>query len=410
MHPGEGTRLQDRYAGAVMNTFGPPRRVLVRGVGCYVWDDAGNRYLDMLGGIAVNALGHAHPAVIDAVHAQMSTLGHVSNFFASEPQVALAERLLTLLGAGDGRVFFTSSGTEANETAFKIARRTGRRRIVAANGGFHGRTMGSLALTAKASYREPFEPLPGGVVFVDYGDVPALAAAVDDDTAAIVLEPIQGEAGVVPAPLGYLAEARRIADAHGALLWLDEVQTGAGRTGRWFAHHSSAVRPDIVTLAKGLGGGFPIGACIGIGPAGSLLAPGQHGSTFGGNPPAAAAALAVLDTIDRDGLLANARLVGGYLTERIRGLRHPLVREVRGEGLLIAVQLHHPIAREVALAALEEGLIINDCTPDVLRLAPPLNVRQEQVDELVAMLPGVLDLVTAAGSTDRTLSASGRNS
>jgi acetylornithine/N-succinyldiaminopimelate aminotransferase len=395
--------LQDRYAHNLMNTFGPPRRVLVRGAGCYVWDDAGDRYLDMLAGIAVNALGHAHPAVVGAVHEQMSTLGHISNFFASEPQVALAERLLTLLGAGDGRVFFTNSGTEANEAAFKIARRTGRGRVVAANGGFHGRTMGSLALTAKASYREPFEPLPGDVTFVDFGNGPALAAAVDENTAAIVLEPIQGEAGVIPAPTGYLEEARRIADAHGALLWLDEVQTGAGRTGRWFAHHNAVVRADIVTLAKGLGGGYPIGACIGLGRAGALLEPGQHGSTFGGNPPAAAAALAVLDTIERECLLDNARLVGAYLTGELTGLRHPAVREVRGDGLLIGVQLHDAIAGQVALAALEEGLIINDCTPDTLRIAPALNVRREQADEMIALLPGLLDQATAGRAVDREM-------
>ncbi len=395
--------LQDRYAHNLMNTFGPPRRVLVRGAGCYVWDDAGNRYLDMLAGIAVNALGHAHPAVVGAVHEQTSTLGHISNFFASEPQVALAERLLTLLGAGDGRVFFTNSGTEANEAAFKIGRRTGRGRVVAANGGFHGRTMGSLSLTAKASYREPFEPLPGDVTFVDFGNGPALAAAVDEDTAAIVLEPIQGEAGVIPAPAGYLEEARRIADAHGALLWLDEVQTGAGRTGRWFAHHNAAVRPDIVTLAKGLGGGYPIGACIGLGRAGALLEPGQHGSTFGGNPPAAAAALAVLDTIERECLLDNARLVGAYLTGELTGLRHPAVREVRGDGLLIGVQLHDAIAGQVAIAALEDGLIINDCTPDTLRIAPALNVRREHADELIALLPGLLDQATAGRAVDREM-------
>jgi len=395
--------LQDRYAHSLMNTFGPPRLVLVRGAGCYVWDDAGNRYLDMLAGIAVNALGHAHPAVVHAVHDQMSSLGHISNFFASEPQVALAERLLTLLGAGDGRVFFTNSGTEANESAFKIARRTGRSRVVAANGGFHGRTMGSLSLTAKASYREPFEPLPGDVTFVDFGIGAALAAAVDEDTASIVLEPIQGEAGVIPAPTGYLEEARRIADAHGALLWLDEVQTGVGRTGRWFAHQGVGVRPDIVTLAKGLGGGYPIGACIGLGRAAGLLGPGQHGSTFGGNPPAAAAALAVLDTIEGECLLDNARLVGAHLTGALTGLRHPAVREVRGEGLLIGVQLHDAIASQVAMAALEEGLIINDCTPDTLRIAPALNVRREQADELIALLPGLLDQATAGRAIDREM-------
>ena len=254
----------ERYTHAVMNTFGPPKLVLTRGEGAHVWDQNGVEYLDLLGGIAVNALGHAHPALLEAVTTQLGTLGHISNFFASEPQIMLAERLLALLQV-EGRVFFTNSGAEANEAAFKMTRRTGRTHVVVAEGGFHGRTMGALALTSKEAYRAPFEPLPGEVTFVPYGDVEALAAAVTDRTAAVLLEPIQGEAGVVLAPHGYLQAAREITTAAGALLWLDEVQTGIGRTGRWFAHESSGVQADIVTLAKGLGGGIPIGACIGLG-------------------------------------------------------------------------------------------------------------------------------------------------
>ena len=382
--------LQQRYAEAVMNTFGTPRLVLARGEGAHVWDEDGNRYLDLLGGIAVNALGHGHPALVEAVTTQLRTLGHVSNFFATEPQVRLAERLLTLLGA-DGRVFLTSSGAEANEAALKLTRRTGRTHVVAAEGSFHGRTMGALALTSKAAYREPFEPLPGDVTFVPYGDADALDAAVDDRTAAVVLEPIQGEAGVVVPPDRYLQRARRTTLDHGALLWFDEVQTGVGRTGAWFAGtdpEHGGVRPDVVTLAKGLAGGFPAGACVGLGEAGTLLGPGNHGSTFGGNPVAAAAALAVLDTVEADGLLDNARKQG----ERLRdGLVHPAVTEVRGRGLLIGLDLDGPSAGGVARAALARGFIINDCTPARIRLAPPLVLTEEQVEEFLAAWPAILD-------------------
>jgi acetylornithine aminotransferase len=382
--------LRERYAGALMNTFGPPRLVLSRGEGAYVWDEDGTRYLDLLGGIAVNALGHAHPALVEAVTTQLRTLGHVSNFFTTEPQVLLAERLLALLGV-EGRVFLTNSGAEANEAALKLTRRTGRTRLVAAEGSFHGRTMGALALTSKAAYREPFEPLPGHVTFVPYGDAAALEAAVDERTAAVVLEPIQGEAGVVVPPADYLRQARRITQDAGALLWLDEVQTGAGRTGAWFAGQDAdhgGVRADVVTLAKGLAGGFPVGACIGVGSAGGLLGPGNHGSTFGGNPVAAAAALAVLDTIEGDGLLDNARKQG----ERLRdGLAHPAVREVRGRGLLVGLDLDGPWAAAVARTALSRGFIVNDCTPSRIRLAPPLVLSDAQVEDVLAAWPAVLD-------------------
>ena len=379
--------LQHRYTEAVMNTFGPPKLVLTRGEGCYVWDDQGNRYLDLLGGIAVNALGHGHPALVEAVTTQLQTLGHVSNFFATEPQVELAERLLQLLGH-PGHVFFTSSGTEANEAAFKLTRKTGRTHLVAAEGAFHGRTMGSLALTAKAAYREPFEPLPGDVTFVPYGDVAALEEAVTERTAAVVLEPIQGEAGVVIPPDGYLEAARRVADDNGALLWLDEVQTGIGRTGAWFAHAASGVVPDVVTVAKGLGGGIPVGACIGVGKAGELLQPGNHGTTFGGNPVAAAAALAVLRTIEEQGLLEHVTKLGAVLRE---GLRHQHVAEVRAQGLLVGLDLDAPRAAAVAAAARAHGFIVNDCTPERIRLAPPLVLTEEQVAELLDAWPSILD-------------------
>ena len=379
--------LQQRYTAALMNTFGPPKLVLARGDGCYVWDVDGNRYLDLLGGIAVNALGHAHPALVDAVSTQLRTLGHVSNFFATEPQVVLAERLLGLLGV-EGKVFFTNSGTEANEAAFKLTRRTGRTHLVAMEGSFHGRTTGALALTAKAAYREPFEPLPGHVSFVPYGDADALATAVTDETAAVVVEPVQGEAGVVFPPRDFLTRAREITSSHGALLWLDEVQSGMGRTGSWMAHDGSGVTADVVTLAKGLGGGVPIGAMVAVGEHGALLGPGHHGTTFGGNPVAAAAALAVIDTIEADGLLDNATKVGEVLRD---GLADRRVIDVRGRGLLIGLDLDADVAGDVATAAMRHGVIVNSCAPNRVRLAPPLILTAEQAEEFLSVWPTILD-------------------
>ena len=340
----------------------------------------------------MTSLGHAHPTLTAAISAQLGTLGHVSNFFATPTQVALAERLLTLSEAPQGsRVFFTNSGTEAVEGMVKMTRRTGRTRILAQEGSFHGRTMGALALTHKAAYREPFEPLPGGVEFLPFGDVAALEAAMADDVAAIVLEPIQGEAGVRPLPPGFLARARELADAHGALLVLDEVQTGVGRTGAWFAFQhpqvGGGVRPDVMTLAKGLGAGFPIGAVVGFGAAGALLGPGQHGTTFGGNPVAAAAGLATLGVIERDGLLAHVRELGARLTEALAAV--PVVTQVRGTGLLLGARLAAPAAARVADLALEAGFIVNPVTPDTLRLAPPLILTWDQVSGFVDLLAGL---------------------
>lgn len=388
--PVSGDAWLDRYDGALMTTFGRPAQMLVRGAGCYVWDVDGRRYLDLLGGLAVNSLGHAHPLLTSAITAQLATLGHISNFFASGPQIALAERLIGLVGGSKARVFFTNSGAEANEAAFKMARRTGRSKIVAAEGGFHGRTMGALALTGKPAIRAAFEPMPPGVVHVPYGEAAALADAVDTDTAAVVLEPIQGEAGVRVPPPGYLAAAREITNRHGALLVLDEVQTGIGRTGEWFAFHRAGIVPDVVTLAKGLGGGLPIGACVGVGPAADLLGPGTHGSTFGGNPVATAAGLAVLHAIEREGLLANVRRVGARLRAGVPA--HPMLAEVRGEGLLLAIELAEPVAGAVARAALEAGYIVNAVTPAAIRLAPPLILTDDQAQDFLAALPGVLDL------------------
>jgi acetylornithine/N-succinyldiaminopimelate aminotransferase len=387
---GTGAALTQRYTGALMNTFGAPQRVLVRGEGCYLWDADGRKYLDLLGGLAVNSLGHAHPFVVSAVTSQLATLGHVSNFFASAPQIALAEKLLSLFDA-EGKVFFTNSGTEANEAAFKITRRTGRTKIISTIGAFHGRTMGALAVTWKPTYRETFAPLPGDVTFVPYGDAEALAAAVDDETAAVVLEPIQGENGVVVPPDGYLRAARRITSQHGALLWIDEIQTGIGRTGDWFAHTAAGITPDLVTVAKGLGAGIPIGACIGLGAAADLLQPGNHGTTFGGNPVATIAGLAVMTVIERDGLLANVVAVGNHLVSRIEALDHPLVAGVRGKGLLLAIKLTRPVSGQVAALALESGFVVNNPIPDAIRLAPPYILTKADADSFVAALPGLLD-------------------
>ncbi|MGA8210421.1 MAG: acetylornithine transaminase [Nocardioidaceae bacterium] len=399
--PGADARLKARYAASLMNTFGPPKLALVRGEGPYVWDADGNRYLDLLGGIAVNALGHAHPALVAAVTDQLRTLGHVSNFFTTEPQVALAERLLSLLGLDGpgpgGKVFFANSGTEANEAAFKATRRTGRTHLVAMEGSFHGRTTAALALTSKAAYREPFEPLPGEVTFVPYGDAEALAAAVTDRTAAVVLEPVQGEAGVVLPGEDFLVRARETTSAHGALLWVDEVQSGMGRTGEWFAFSRSGVTPDLVTLAKGLGGGIPIGALVAVGEHGSLLGPGNHGTTFGGNPVAAAAALAVIDTIEADGLLANARAVGSQLRE---GLAHPHVAEVRGLGLMIGLDLDADVAARVVEVGLRHGVILNMCTPSRIRLVPPLVLTDTQAAGFVEAWPAILDEAYAGAAQD----------
>jgi acetylornithine/N-succinyldiaminopimelate aminotransferase len=383
--------LQRRWQAALMDNYGTPPLALARGAGAEVWDVDGRRYLDLVGGVAVNALGHAHPAVVRAVTEQISTLGQVSNLYLSEPAITLAETLLDLLGAtGSGRVLFCNSGAEANEVAFKIARRTGRSKIVSTDGAFHGRTMGALALTGQPAKRDPFEPMLPGVVFVPYGDPAALASVIDGDTAAVFLEPVQGENGVVIPPPGYLQAAREITAARGALLVLDEVQTGIGRTGTWFAHQSAGVTPDVVTLAKGLGGGLPIGACIGIGPAAHLLRPGQHGSTLGGNPVCCAAALAVLRTIIADELLDHVARLGKEIAAEVTALHHPLVSSVSAAGLLIGIGLTSPVSVEVAIAARDAGFLINPAVPDRIRLAPPLVLTEAQAREFLSALPAIL--------------------
>jgi acetylornithine aminotransferase len=387
--------LLERWATSVMPTYGTPPLALVSGSGAVVRDDAGREYVDLVGGLAVNALGHAHPAVVEAVTRQVGTLGHVSNLVAHPTVVALAERLLGLFGR-EGRVFFCNSGAEANEAAFKLSRRTGRSRVVAAEGGFHGRTMGALALTGQPAKRDPFLPLPGDVVHVPYGDSAALAAAVDGATAAVVLEPVQGEAGVRPAPDGYLQAARAACDRHGALLVLDEVQTGVGRTGAWFAHQDEGVRPDVVTLAKGLGGGLPLGACIAFGEAAELLGPGQHGSTFGGNPVCCAAALAVLDTVADEDLCGHAKRLGERIASAVEQLGHPSVAGVRGRGLMLGIALSAPVAAATEVALRSAGFLVNAVGPDTLRLVPPLVLTERQADAFVAALPGALDAARGA--------------
>ncbi|BBZ33333.1 acetylornithine transaminase [Mycolicibacterium confluentis] len=393
----ENKTLQQRWSAVMMDNYGTPPLALASGDGAVVTDPDGKTYLDLLGGIAVNLLGHRHPAVIEAVTSQLNTLGHTSNLYATEPGIALAEALVGHLdGEQQARVFFCNSGTEANEVAFKITRLTGRTDLVAAQGGFHGRTMGSLALTGQPSKRQPFEPLPGNVTHVPYGDAAALAAAVTDTTAAVFLEPIMGEGGVVVPPAGYLAAAREITAKHGALLVLDEVQTGIGRTGAFFAHQHDGITPDVITLAKGLGGGLPIGACIGIGAAADLMTPGLHGSTFGGNPVCTAAALAVLRTLAADDLITRTDVLGKTLSHGIESLNHPLVSHVRGRGLLLGVVLTDAKAKAVETAAREAGFLVNAAAPDVVRLAPPLIISDNQIDQFVGALPGVLDSAVEA--------------
>jgi acetylornithine/N-succinyldiaminopimelate aminotransferase len=393
--------LPERWDAVMMPTYGTPPIAIDHGRGVRVWDTGGREYLDFVAGIAVSALGHAHPAIVAAVSEQVGKLAHSSNLAIHEPGVRLAERLVELLDL-EARVFFANSGAEANECALKLARRHGRRldpgggrlEVVACHGSFHGRTMGALSVTGNPSKRDPFLPLVGPVTFVEYGDADALRAAVTQRTAAVFLEPALGEGGVVPAPPGYLAAARAACDDAGALLVVDEVQSGIGRTGHWFASIAEGVRPDVITLAKGLGGGLPIGACIGVGRAGQLFGPGDHGSTFGGNPVACAAALAVLTTIADDHLLDSVKRVGEYLAGALSELDNPLVAGVRGAGLWRALPLTGAYAAAVEAAARERGLLVNSVKPDVLRLAPALILTESDVDEAAPRLAAALDAVT----------------
>lgn len=381
--------LISRWPHAMMNNYGTPPVALVRGEGVYVWDVDGKRYIDLLAGIAVNILGHAHPRIVEAVTRQISTLGHTSNLYATEPAIALAERLLELNGR-DGRVLFCNSGAEANEAAFKLSRLTGRTKIVAAQGAFHGRTMGALALTGQPAKQDPFRPLPGDVEHVPYGDIEALASTVDDQTAMVILEPIMGEGGVVTPPPGYLLAAQQAAHDKGALFVLDEVQTGICRTGSWFAYQAEGLRPDAITLAKGLGGGMPIGATIAFGAAGELLMPGSHGTTFGGNPVCSAAALAVLDVCQEDDLAGHAKRLGAHLESAVMALADPVITGVRGAGLLRGITLSSAVAKDAETSLRHSGFLANAVAADVLRIAPPLVITDTQLDEFLAALPASL--------------------
>lgn len=378
------TDWEHRRESALVASYAPALRLLVRGEGCWVFDDAGTAYLDFLGGIAVNSLGHAHPAIVAAAGSQAATLVHVSNYFATPSQIRLAERLKAITGAGEaGRVYYGNSGAEANEAAFKLARRHGggtRPRILALVNGFHGRTMGALALTGKPALQAAFGPMTPGVEHID-STVAALEAAIGDDVAALIVEPIKGETGVVPLPEGYLAAARAITERHGVLLIIDEIQTGIGRTGAWFAYQHEGVLPDAVTMAKGIAGGVPLGAMVTFGWASDLFQRGDHGSTFGGNPFATTIANAVLDEIDRSGLVRNAAVRGEQIAEVVRSIRSRHVVEVRGRGLLIGIGVTPDTAPAIGEAALEAGLIVNAINPTSIRLAPPLIVGDDEIAE-----------------------------
>ena len=389
----EHKKLTERWGEVLSNTYGTPPVALVSGRGSTVTDEDGKDYIDLLAGIAVSSLGYAHPAIVEAVSTQVATLGHVSNLFASAPVVETATKLLEKLGDNEARVFFSNSGAEANEAAFKLARLTGRRRILAAHHGFHGRTMGSLAMTGQPGKRKAFEPFPGGVEFYTYGDINYLTTLVEQDpenTAAIVLEPIQGETGVIPAPEGFLTAVRELCDEHGILMIVDEVQTGVGRTGDFFAFQHEDVLPDVITMAKGLGAGMPIGATVARGRAQGLFTPGSHGTTFGGNPVSCAAASAVLECVD-ESFLNEVTRKGQWLAHEVGN--SPVVSSVRGRGLMLGVVLNKPVAKEAVAVGLQHGLILNAPSSEVLRLTPPLVITDDELAQAVGRLHKVLEEV-----------------
>ncbi len=398
---------QDDAARDLVRNAGDRFALFTRGEGSHLWDGGDKRYLDFLGGIAVTSLGHAHPVFVDAVSRQAATLVHVSNFFATPPQLALAAQLKRLAGTGEsGRVYFGNSGAEANEAAFKLARLHGgqdRPRILAMRNAFHGRTMGTLALTGKDYMQAPFLPMVPGVEFID-STVDALEAALDDRVAALFVEPIKGEAGVVDLPEGYLAAARELTARHGALLIVDEIQTGAGRTGDWFAFQRDGITPDAITVAKGIGGGFPIGALITFGGASELFSPGTHGSTFGGNALATAVASAVLGEIEQAGLVENAALRGEQLRAAITAIDSPLVVGCRGRGLLIGIALSRPVAGAVVAAAQQHGLIINAANDETIRIAPALTIGDVEIDEFLTLFTQTLRTVEDALLLDQPAS------
>jgi len=373
---------------AIQDNYGVPSISLVKGKGSEVYDVEGKKYLDLLGGIATNILGHAHPAIVKAVSRQVGTLGHVSNFYAHPNVVELAQKLASMTGDKSARVFFAQSGAEANEAAMKLSRRTGKYRIVAAQGAFHGRTMGALSMTGQPSKREPFLPLVKGVKHVPYGDIKAMRRAITSKTAMVILEPIMGEAGVIVPPEDYLAQVRELCTQKGALLVIDAVQTGMGRTGDWFGYEYSGITPDVITLAKGLGGGLPLGAMIAIGDAAQLFVAGDHGSTFGGNPITTAAALAVIKVIEKDKIMIKVRKDQEFIMQKIALIEG--VSEVRGSGLLLGIQLDKPIASEITLQMREEGILVNAANDSTIRIAPALNISRLQLNKFCTIFEKVM--------------------
>lgn len=380
--------MLNRWNSVVQNNYGTPSIALTKGKGIVVTDADGNSYLDFLGGIATSILGHAHPAIVKAVSKQVSTLGHISNFYAHPNAITLAEKLVAMTGEKNAKVFFCQSGAEANEAAFKLSRRTGKVRVVAAQGAFHGRTMGALSLTGQPSKREPFLPLIKGVKHVPYGDIEAMRKAISKKTAMVIIEPIMGEAGVIVPPADYLQQLRAICDDKGALLVIDAVQTGMGRTGDWFGYEYSGITPDVITLAKGLGGGLPLGAMIALGKAADLFQPGDHGSTFGGNPVTTAAGLAAIDVIESKKLLNKIKQQGDYLIQELALI--PGVIEVRGAGLLIGIELERLKASEIATAMRDAGVLVNAANPTTIRIAPALIVTDAQINKFISIFKKVI--------------------
>jgi len=381
-------KMLSRWSTVVQNNYGTPTIALVKGKGIVVTDADGKQYLDFLGGIATSILGHAHPAIVKAVTKQVSTLSHVSNFYAHPQAIELAEKLTAMTGDKNAKVFFCQSGAEANEAALKLSRRTGKVRVVAAQGAFHGRTMGALSLTGQPSKREPFLPLIKGVKHVPYGDIEAMRKAVTKKTAMVIIEPIMGEAGVIVPPADYLQQLRALCDDKRALLVIDAVQTGMGRTGDWFGYEYSGITPDVITLAKGLGGGLPLGAMIALGKAADLFQPGDHGSTFGGNPVTTAAGLAAIKFIETAGVLAKVEKQGAHLMQELAVI--PGVAEVRGAGLLLGIELNSLKSADIANALRAEGVLVNAANPTTIRIAPALIVTDAQIKKFIAIFKKVM--------------------
>ncbi len=381
-------KYSTRWSKSVQNNYSKPALTLVKGKGIVVTDADGKSYLDFLGGIATNILGHAHPSIVSAVTKQVATLSHVSNFYAHPKAIELAEKLTAMTGDKSAKVFFCQSGAEANEAALKLSRRTGKVRIVAAQGAFHGRTMGALSLTGQPSKREPFLPLIKGVKHVPFGDIEAMRKAVSKKTAMVIIEPIMGEAGVIVPPADYLQQLRQLCDKNGSLLVIDAVQTGMGRTGDWFGYEYSGITPDVITLAKGLGGGLPLGAMIALGKAAELFQPGDHGSTFGGNPVTTAAGLAAIQFIESKGILRKVEMQGAHLIQELALI--PGVKEVRGAGLLLGIELEKLKASDVSDAMRDAGVLVNAANATTIRIAPALIVSDAQITKLISTFKKVI--------------------